>query len=215
MIKAVVFDMDGVLIEAKEWHYESLNKALRLFGYEINRYEHLTTFDGLPTRNKLEMLSSIKGLPAELHGFVNFMKQSYTMEMVHVQCKPTFHHEYALAQLRKRGMKLAVASNSIRHTVEVMMERSNLARLLDVMLSNEDVTKAKPAPDIYLKAMELLGVKPEETMIVEDNENGIRAARESGANVMVVTDTEDVNWQNISKHIDFFNSEKLKRGADR
>jgi beta-phosphoglucomutase len=212
MIKAVVFDMDGVLIEAKEWHYEALNKALKLFGYEINRYEHLTTFDGLPTRNKLEMLSSIKGLPIALHGFINFMKQSYTMEMVHVQCKPTFHHEYALAHLKNRGMKLAVASNSIRHTVEVMMERSNLARHLDVMLSNEDVKKAKPAPDIYLKAMELLGVQPEETMIVEDNENGIRAARESGANVMVVSDTEDVNWQNIFKHIDMFNNDKLKRG---
>ncbi len=215
MIKAVVFDMDGVLIEAKEWHYEALNKALRLFGYEINRYEHLTTFDGLPTRNKLEMLSSIRGLPADLHGFINYMKQSYTMEMVHVQCKPTFHHEYALAHLKKCGMKLAVASNSIRHTVEVMMERSNLARHLDVMLSNEDVKKAKPAPDIYLKAMELLGVKPEETMIVEDNENGIRAARESGASVMVVNDTEDVNWQSISKHIDMFNNEKSNRGNAR
>jgi beta-phosphoglucomutase len=212
MIKAVVFDMDGVLIEAKEWHYEALNKALKLFGYEINRYEHLTTFDGLPTRKKLEMLSGIKGLPIDLHGFINFMKQSYTMEMVHVQCKPTFHHEYALAHLKNCGMKLAVASNSIRHTVEVMMERSNLTRHLDVMLSNEDVQKAKPAPDIYLKAMELLGVRPEETMIVEDNENGIRAARESGANVMVVSDTEDVNWQNISKHIDMFNNNKPKRG---
>jgi beta-phosphoglucomutase len=53
MIKAVVFDMDGVLIEAKDWHYEALNRALKLFGYEISRYEHLTTFDGLPTRRKL------------------------------------------------------------------------------------------------------------------------------------------------------------------
>lgn len=210
MIKAVVFDMDGVLIEAKEWHYEALNKALRLFGYEINRYEHLTAYDGLPTRRKLEMLTRIKGLPTELHSFINSMKQIYTMEMVHVQCKPTFHHEYALAQLKKRGIKLGVASNSIRHTVEVMMERSELVRHFDVILSNEDVTVAKPDPAIYFKAMELLGTTPGETMIVEDNENGIKAARDSGAHVMVVGDVEEVNWQNILYHLDMYNNGKWK-----
>ena len=56
-IKAVLFDMDGVLIDAKDWHYEALNKALGLFGMEINRYDHLNTFDGLPTKVKLQMLS--------------------------------------------------------------------------------------------------------------------------------------------------------------
>ena len=50
MIRGVVFDMDGVLIEAKDWHYEALNRALGLFGFGISRYEHLTTYDGLPTR---------------------------------------------------------------------------------------------------------------------------------------------------------------------
>ena len=47
VIQAVIFDMDGVLIDAKDWHYEAFNRALKLFGYEINRFEHLTTFDGL------------------------------------------------------------------------------------------------------------------------------------------------------------------------
>ena len=63
-IKAIVFDMDGVLIEAKDWHYEALNRALRLFGYEISRYDHLVTYDGLPTSKKLEMLSLEKGYGA-------------------------------------------------------------------------------------------------------------------------------------------------------
>ena len=55
-IKAIIFDMDGVLIEAKDWHYEALNRALSLFGMEISRYDHLVTYDGLPTTKKLEML---------------------------------------------------------------------------------------------------------------------------------------------------------------
>ena len=53
-IKAVLFDMDGVLIDARDWHYEALNKALAIFGMEINRYDHLVTYDGLPTKKKLE-----------------------------------------------------------------------------------------------------------------------------------------------------------------
>jgi beta-phosphoglucomutase len=82
MISTVIFDMDGVLIDAREWHYEALNKALRLLGYEITRYEHLSTFDGLPTRKKLQMLTVERGLPAELHTFLNGLKQQYTMEYV-------------------------------------------------------------------------------------------------------------------------------------
>ena len=77
-IKAVIFDMDGVLIDAKEWHYESLNSALSLFGYEISRHDHLVTYDGLPTKKKLEMLSLENGLPTSLHAFVNQLKQQKT-----------------------------------------------------------------------------------------------------------------------------------------
>ena len=102
-IKAVIFDMDGVLIEAKDWHYEALNKALGLFGMEISRYDHLVTYDGLPTRKKLEMLSTERGLPTRLHEFINDMKQRFTMELVHAQCKPRFHHESALARLKQDG----------------------------------------------------------------------------------------------------------------
>ena len=76
-IKAVIFDMDGVLIDAKDWHYEALNRALELFGYTISRYDHLVTYDGLPTRKKLEMLTKERDLPKELHSFINEMKQQF------------------------------------------------------------------------------------------------------------------------------------------
>lgn len=197
MIKAVIFDMDGVLIEAKEWHYDALNRALRLFGFQISRHEHLTTYDGLPTSRKLEMLSLESGLPRELHSFINEMKQDYTMEIVHTQCRPRFVHEFALSKLRAMGYKLAVASNSIRNTVEVMMQKARLEPYLDLMLSNQDVTRAKPDPEIYDQAIARLGLKPEECLIVEDNENGIRAAQASGGQLLVVRDVADANFENI------------------
>ena len=200
-IKAIIFDMDGVLVEAKDWHYKALNRALELFGYQISRYDHLTTYDGLPTSKKLEMLSIESGLPKELHKFINEMKQIYTMEIVYAECKPRFVHEYALSKLKANGFKLAVASNSIRNTVEVMMEKSKLVHYLDQIVSASDVIKPKPDPEIYLTSIAKLGLTPQECLIVEDNENGIRAARASGAHVLVVRDVYEVNLSNIEAQI--------------
>lgn len=197
-IKAIVSDMDGVLIDARDWHYETLNRALALFGYNISRHEHLTTFDGLPTSRKLHMLTAERGLPESLHKFINEMKQAYTAQEVLLKCRPTFNHQYALSMLTKKyGYKLAVASNSIAATVNLMMDQAHLSQYLDLQLSNEDVSNPKPAPDIYIKAMEILGVRPEETLVLEDNAHGIAAAKASGAHVLVIGEPSDVTLDNI------------------
>lgn len=200
-IEAVVFDMDGVLIDAKEWHYEALNRALEYFGYTISRADHLNTFDGLPTHKKLEMLSEERGLPRGLHRFLNDLKQQYTIDQVQLKCKPMFVHEYALSNLKARGYKLGLGSNSIRSTCEMMMDKSNLSRYLDVMISNEDVKKAKPHPDIYLKAAAELGVAPGKCLVVEDNPNGIKAAEAAGCPLLVVHSVLDVQLDRILKAI--------------
>jgi beta-phosphoglucomutase-like phosphatase (HAD superfamily) len=200
-IEAVVFDMDGVLIDAKEWHYEALNRALEYFGYTISRADHLTTFDGLPTRKKLEMLTEERGLPRGLHGFLSDLKQQYTIDQVQLKCKPMFVHEYALSNLKARGYKLGLGSNSIRSTVEMMMEKSNLSRYLDVMISNEDVERPKPHPDIYLNAAAALGVAPGNCLVVEDNPNGIKAAEAAGCPLLVVNSVLDVQLDRIVKAI--------------
>jgi beta-phosphoglucomutase-like phosphatase (HAD superfamily) len=200
-IKAVIFDMDGVLIDAKDWHYEALNKALRLFGLEISRYDHLVTFDGLPTKDKLKMLSMESNLPESLHGFINEMKQIYTMEIVYAKCKPTFYHQYALSNLKQEGFKLAVGSNSIKNTIQVMMEKSGLMEYLEFFLSNQDVNKGKPDSEMYDKAIQRLGLRPDECLIVEDNPNGLKAAYASGAHVLKVDRIEDVNYFNIKNRI--------------
>lgn len=200
-IEAVVFDMDGVLIDAKEWHYDALNRALGHFGYNISRADHLTAFDGLPTRKKLEMLSAERGLPRGLHGFLNDLKQQYTNEQIHLKCNPVFVHEYALSKLKSMGYKLGLGSNSIRSTVELMMEKSNLIQYLDVLVSNEDVTKPKPHPDIYLKAAAELGVTPDRCLVVEDNFNGIKAAEAAGCHLLVVQNIMDVQLDRLLQAI--------------
>jgi beta-phosphoglucomutase-like phosphatase (HAD superfamily) len=198
-IKAIIFDMDGVLIDAKEWHFEALNRALTLFGMAISRYDHLVTYDGLPTKTKLRMLSLERGLPEALHGFINEMKQIYTMEVIYAKCKPVFQHQFALSRLQAQGYRMAVCSNSIRHSIAMMLERAELLPFLEFYLSNEDVAAPKPAPDMYLKAIERMGLRPDQCLIVEDNPNGIKAARDSGAHVLCVHDVREVNYANIAQ----------------
>jgi beta-phosphoglucomutase len=200
-IKAVLFDMDGVLIDAKDWHYEALNQALAIFGMEINRYDHLVTYDGLPTKKKLEMLTLERGLPRALHSFINDMKQEFTFQIGYAKCRPTFNHQYALSHLKAGGYKMAACSNSIRKTMEILFDRAALTNYFDFYLSNEDVKESKPHPEMYITAMERLKLTPDECLILEDNENGIKAAQASGANLLVINDIHEVNLENILKRI--------------
>lgn len=201
MIKAVLFDMDGVLIDARDWHYAALNRALEHFGYTISRESHLSTFDGLPTRDKLHILSSASGLPLGLHEFINTLKQSYTLEISYQRCKPVFNHQFALSRLKSDGFKLAVCSNSVRQSIEAMMKLSSLQPYLDLLVSNQDVTKGKPDPEMYLRAMNILNVDPDECLILEDNEHGIQAAKASGGHLLMIGLPEDVTYSAIKARI--------------
>lgn len=204
-IKAVIFDMDGVLIDARDWHYEALNKALGLFGMAISRFDHLVTYDGLPTREKLKMLTMEKGFPEGLHGFINDLKQQYTIEEVIMKCRPVFHHQYALSRLKSEGYKLVVCSNSIKDTITHMLTKAGIIDYFDFYLSNQDVKKGKPDPEMYTTAITRLGLKPDECLVVEDNENGIRAALASGAHLLKVTGVNDVHYQSVTHRINELN----------
>ena len=200
-IKAIIFDMDGVLIDARDWHYEALNKALSMFGMAISRFDHLITYDGLPTKEKLKMLSLEKGLPNGLHSFINELKQQFTIEEVILKCRPVFHHQYALARLKSEGYKLVVCSNSIKDTITIMLTKAGIIDYFDFYLSNQDVKKSKPDPEMYNTAIGKLGLKKEECLVVEDNENGIKSALAAGAQLLRVYNVNDVHYQSITHRI--------------
>jgi HAD superfamily hydrolase (TIGR01509 family) len=192
-VKAVLFDMDGVLIDAQEWHYEALNEVLRIFGYEITREMHENRYDGLSTSKKLQMLTSELGLPENIHGMINRVKQDRTLRIAAQNCFPNVSHQVLISKLKKNGIKVGVVTNSIRQTTEFMLTYAGLFDLLDVVVTNQDVTEPKPSPDCYLLAMNKLGVLPSETLIVEDSPYGIAAGIASGARVVEVKSVHDVN----------------------
>ena len=207
-IKAIIFDMDGVLIEAKDWHYDALNRALGLFGHTISRHDHLVTFDGLPTVTKLDMLTLEKELPEKLHEFINELKQKYTIELVHQHCKPRFYHEYALSKLKSQGYRIACGSNSVRNSIEIMLEKSDLMKYMEIVVSAQEVSEPKPSPEMYERIISNFNLHPEESLIIEDNENGIKAAKASGAHVLIVNEVDEVNIENIIQKIEKINSKE-------
>ena len=191
-IKAVLFDMDGVLIDAREWHYEALNEVLRIFGYEITRAMHEDRFDGLSTSKKLEMLTKEVGLPQHIHGMINRIKQDRTLRIAASKCFPNIAHQVLISKLKKQGFKVGVVTNSIRQTTEFMLTYAGLFELLDVVVTNQDIDKPKPNPDGYQFAMQKLDVLPSETLIVEDSPYGVAAGKASGAKVVEVNSVTDV-----------------------
>ena len=200
-IKAVLFDLDGVLVDATEWHYNALNRALGLFGYTISRYEHLTTYNGLPTRKKLEMLSVEKNFPRGLHALTNQIKQKYTREEILRNCTPVFEKEFMMHQLKRDGYQLACCSNSIRESVELMLRGSGIFDLFDLILSNEDVQHPKPDPEMYLASFKHFGLSPRECVIIEDAGHGVEAAKRSGGNLCHVTGFGDVDYARVKNFI--------------
>lgn len=203
MIKAVIFDMDGVLVDAKQWHFEALNTALELFGFRISEFEHFQRFDGLPTREKLRMLADEQGLPRALGEFINEMKQHCLLETAAKLCKPNPIHLQTLGQLNDQGYLLALASNSIRRSVDELMRLTALQSLLSFTLSNEDVSQPKPSPEIYELAINDLGCDPNECLVVEDGDYGLAAAEAAGAHLLRVESVEEVNYANIQSRIEF------------
>ncbi len=201
MIKYVIWDLDGVLVEARELHYKALNRALARFSYNITRDEHLSTYDGLPTQRKLEMLTAQKGLDSKLYDDIWREKQEQTLRVIDEEFTYDERIRGILDKLKKDGHRQAVCSNSIRESVKMMLLRKGLLEYMDFFLSNQDVNLHKPHPEMFLKAMVKLGAKPKECLIVEDSHRGREAAHASGAYVCGVKDTNDVTYEKVSKAI--------------
>ena len=210
MIKLVVFDLDGVLVEARDFHYEALNRALASLDdkYVISREEHLSTYDGLNTSKKLWKLSQTKGLSLDVHDEIWKRKQESTHSVIKEKVKSEDHLAIAalLKKLKDEGYMVYCASNSIRSSVKLMLIRAGYIEYIDEYFSNEDVKSPKPHSEIYLKCMLRAGVNPKECLIVEDSHIGRKAAHESGAHVLGVQGLEDVEEGNIFQAIDKANN---------
>jgi len=202
MIKLIIFDLDGVLVEAKKIHYETLNKALSKIdnAFTISWEEHLSKYDGLKTNQKLELLSIDKKLPIDKYKEIWEEKQRLTIEALK-DLEPNLDLIDCISKLSNEGYKIACCSNSIKKTILIVLSKLNIIEYFDLILSNEDVKNSKPHPEIYWKAISQMGCLSEETLIVEDSPYGLLAAHRSRSNILRVLNPQEVNYNNIKNKI--------------
>ena len=201
-VKLIIFDLDGVLVEAKNIHFDALNEALSEVnaGYKIMWNEHLNKYDGLKTYQKLDMLTNKKGLPAKDHQNIWEQKQKYTLEMLG-DLKPNNNLKRVMSKLVEDGYKIAVASNSIRKTVLTVLSKLSIIEYIDLIISNEDVENNKPHPEMYWQTISKMKCLPEETLIIEDSPYGLLAAARSKSHILRVKNPKEVTYKNISNKI--------------
>jgi len=210
MINAILFDLDGVLVDACDWHYEALNKALVSSGHDpISREDHLEKYNGLPTHVKLEML----GIKKEEAEKINKLKQDLTLETIKENAKEMKEKIDLHSALKSAGIKIGCVTNSIRQTAEEMLSRTGQLEFMDILVTNEDVQKNKPSPDCYNLAIKKLGVDPLTVLCVEDSEKGILAVMNSMAkHLLAVEKTSDVDihtFKDVLKDLDLDKYRKI------
>jgi HAD superfamily hydrolase (TIGR01509 family) len=197
MIKAILFDLDGVLVDACTWHYHSLNDALKHFkGFEISYSDHLDNYNGLPTSVKLDILK----IPEQERHNIWKMKQDRTLYNINKYGVIDRYKKRMLATLKEK-YKLVCVTNSIRETAIQMLKVTGQLSFFDFIITNEDVINNKPHPDCYLLAMKKLNLSKQECLIIEDSPKGRQAAYASGARVMEVIDVYDVTLHNVRREL--------------
>lgn len=196
--KLFIFDLDGVLIDSKKNHFHSLNKSLKLIDkkYCISKNEQKYIFEGLTTNQKLILLSEIKKLPSHHYDAIWKNKQKFSTELFN---KITINKQLieVFNFIKSNNIKIAVASNSVKSTVELVLNKLGVIDYVDLYLSNEDVAFPKPSPEIYNKCFDILNVNKSDSLIFEDSFFGKISALKSKCKIYPISNPLEINMKNI------------------
>ncbi len=202
MIDTIIFDLDGVLINSKDIHFEALNKSLskNSVNYQISYEDHLKSFDGLPTKTKLEILNKKKVLPKILNKKIKNEKNIITRKLLNQRL--VFNKKtYQLFEKLSKKFKIGIATNAIEETLKIALKKLRISKFVNYSLSTENIKNPKPHPEIYLRCIINLNSKPKNTLVLEDSHNGRISAKEAGARLMPIKNLSDVTYKNIIDYI--------------
>ena len=201
MIKLIIFDLDGVLIRTKMIHFNALNRALEKFeNHKISIKEHLETYDGLPTDEKLKILFNKGKIKKKNINSIKKYKQHFTKKELD-KIKYNKNINRLFKKLKNTKFKIAIATNAVRDTLNIILKKFKIQKYVDFSISNNEILNPKPHPEIYISCLHKFKIKPKECLILEDSHYGRMAAYESGSNLMPIKKTSEVNYSNIKKFV--------------
>ena len=201
-IKTILFDLDGVLIESCQWHVDALNFALQaIAGFKISEEEHVSHYNGLPTKTKLNILVNKNLISQSMVPSIWQLKQEKTVELINQRAildirKITMHR-----CLKASGMQLGCVTNTTSEVAELALTKTGQKEFMDVIISSNDVRNLKPCGEGYITAMVRLTTYPKETLIIEDSDAGYQAAVATGAHIMRIKDSSEVTLENINSYL--------------
>jgi HAD superfamily hydrolase (TIGR01509 family) len=183
-IQAVIFDMDGLMIDSEPLHKEAWQVTLRRFGYELDE-ALFAQLVGLRTREDAVFLREHFRLPVMAEVLAR-QRNDLFLARLPGRVKPMPGLRELIAQVRVRGLRSAVATSGERRYVDAVVRELNLDGVFDAFVVAEDVERGKPAPDVYLLAAQRLGLPPAQCLALEDAPNGVLAAKAAGMRCVAV-----------------------------
>lgn len=179
MIRAVIFDMDGVIVDSEPLHFKAEKMMMEYYGKGISD-EELNNYVGVANpemwaelRKKYRLAAALEEI---LEKQLSFKKDLFRRS----ELKPTEGVNELLQKLRSGGIGIALASSSPRELIELLLDKLGIKDSFDVVVSGEEVKHSKPAPDIFLEAAGRLGIEPASCLVIEDAKHGVKAAKLAG-----------------------------------
>ena len=201
MIKVIIFDLDGVLVNTKKIHFETLNKSLKKNKLNLISYEdHLKIYDGLPTKEKLNILSKKFWISNSTKNKILKDKKKFTSKILKEKISYNKKIEKIFSVLSKK-YKIVVATNAVKETLNICLSKLKIKKYVNFSICNEDIINPKPNPEIYFKIFIKFGIYPNQCLILEDSSYGRQAALSSGGNLMPIKEEKEVTLNNIKSHI--------------
>ncbi|MGM9926749.1 MAG: HAD family hydrolase [Bacillus sp. (in: firmicutes)] len=181
-MKLIIVDLDGTLFDTKEVNYNAYKEAIKPYGYQLD-YEYYCNFCN--GRHYLDFLPQItttnKSVLTKIHKAKKDAYKKHLDKAVLNQGLVDILHA-----MKGKGCKIAVVTTASKQNCYDILYQFNIFELFDLVLTHDDITNVKPDPEGFFRAMELLKVKPEDTIIFEDSEVGIEAAIKTKASLFVV-----------------------------
>jgi len=210
-IKAILFDFDGTLVDSEPLHFQMWQQLLVKYGVELTEQQYKDHYAGVPTiLNAVDMISRFKlAIPAQS---LAIAKKELTRSIIAKSGFPLMPDvREILAQFACYDVKLGIVTGAAKSNVNATIKAHSLEKYFSVIISGEDVSNNKPAPDCYLLAMNQLGVRATDCLAFEDTELGLAAASSAGITCLAIPTA-------LSSHHDFSNAvsvfSSLRQAAD-